>query len=347
MLAVRKYILDRFAIAARQPRCLLRMIQVDQNPSIAEILRNMSYYKATDSRDKVYGILGIAPLAYRSQIVPDYTKSLTEVLRDVMIAYVHLESDLDILCHFMPYPLESGTLASSWIPDITRGVTGLPPYFYYRSAGRQSAARFFDDNSALVLKGIVIGEIDITKGPFHASIDTDVDRARLAHDEKESLRETEQLSLLSLRRKYRDTEGHSDEFRYRRFWAMLTGDRENSGSLCPYTCREVWDFLLLNGECPAEVEMRKYAAFMFFRLLDRCFFITSQGDIGLGPDQVQNGDLICIFLGCSLCAIVRQKGDHQVYIGPAYVDGAMDGAYIRRLQDGCEDSHQVVDFVLR
>jgi hypothetical protein len=67
---------------------------------------------------------------------------------------------------------------------------------------------------------------------------------------------------------------------------MLTGDRENSGSLCPYTCQELWDFLLLNGECPAEAEMRKYAAFMFSRLLDRCFFITAEGDIGPGLDLI-------------------------------------------------------------
>jgi hypothetical protein len=58
----------------------------------------------------------------------------------------------------------------------------------------------------------------------------------------------------------------------------------------------------------SEVEMRKYAAFMFFRLLDRCFFITAEGDIGLGPGQVQKGDLVCIFLAAACAQLLGKRG---------------------------------------
>lgn len=64
----------------------------------------------------------------------------------------------------------------------------------------------------------------------------------------------------------------------------------------------------------------------------RKFFTTSTGGMGLGPRSMQIGDLV-ILRGGSLPFILRKIDEDYQLIGPAYVNGIMDGEAVRDWKD--------------
>jgi hypothetical protein len=55
------------------------------------------------------------------------------------------------------------------------------------------------------------------------------------------------------------------------------------------------------------------------------FFQTLHGYLGLGPPNLQVGDIICIFAGISLPLILRSQGTHYQLVGSCFIYGLMDG----------------------
>jgi hypothetical protein len=66
----------------------------------------------------------------------------------------------------------------------------------------------------------------------------------------------------------------------------------------------------------------------------RRFFISHNMYMGLAPDDARYGDLICILFGCSLPVVLRQVGDHYIFIGAAYFHGWMKGEAVKLYQEG-------------
>ncbi|RYP71856.1 hypothetical protein DL771_004568 [Monosporascus sp. 5C6A] len=56
-------------------------------------------------------------------------------------------------------------------------------------------------------------------------------------------------------------------------------------------------------------------------------FRTVSGYLGVGTHTVQQGDVVAVFHGSPLAAIVRPWEDWFRYIGPAYVNGIMEGEF--------------------
>lgn len=72
----------------------------------------------------------------------------------------------------------------------------------------------------------------------------------------------------------------------------------------------------------------------FHRICQRSLIVSEKGYIGLGPAQVQSGDCLCILYGCSVPVILRPEGDHYLFVGEAYVHGAMHGEIMHLLGIG-------------
>jgi hypothetical protein len=68
----------------------------------------------------------------------------------------------------------------------------------------------------------------------------------------------------------------------------------------------------------------------YARLIGRSFFTVIDMKFGLGPRDIQVDDVICVLDGCRLPVILRKDGSDRCYtfIGPAYVDGAMNGEFV-------------------
>ena len=66
----------------------------------------------------------------------------------------------------------------------------------------------------------------------------------------------------------------------------------------------------------------------------KSFFITSKGYMGLGPPQVDKGDLVCVIFGCPHPLLMRKEKDHYLLVGEVYVYGMMRGEMIAELETG-------------
>jgi hypothetical protein len=78
------------------------------------------------------------------------------------------------------------------------------------------------------------------------------------------------------------------------------------------------------GSAPKEVVIDM----MNGALCGRSFFTTRAGYMGIGTAHAGVGDLVCIFYGGKPCYVIREQGDHQIFIGDAYVHGIMNGEFM-------------------
>ena len=81
-------------------------------------------------------------------------------------------------------------------------------------------------------------------------------------------------------------------------------------------------------------------------LWNRKFFLLKRAQkprFGLGPTQTQEGDIVCIFLGCSVPVVLRKVGTWEnpafQFIGEAFMHGLMEG---QALNDYRNLDHQSV-----
>ena len=77
----------------------------------------------------------------------------------------------------------------------------------------------------------------------------------------------------------------------------------------------------------------------------RRLLITAQGFIGMARNEAQQGDIVCILLGCSIPVILRPSADHLSYklVGESYIQGVMDGVAMEGLKGG---QYKLEDFVI-
>lgn len=63
--------------------------------------------------------------------------------------------------------------------------------------------------------------------------------------------------------------------------------------------------------------------------MNRCFFTTDSGRVGLGPCYAKPGDVVVVLFGGPFCFVLRPKGPHYQLIGDAYVHGVMAGECVQ------------------
>ncbi|KAM0212577.1 hypothetical protein ACHAPA_006429 [Fusarium lateritium] len=78
---------------------------------------------ATDPRDKVYGILSLAPDGKNLITRPNYRLSKKDVFSQLVARWVMLYDDLDIVCH--AGTADAGQDLPSWVPDWADGGSSL------------------------------------------------------------------------------------------------------------------------------------------------------------------------------------------------------------------------------
>ncbi|KAI2468564.1 heterokaryon incompatibility protein-domain-containing protein [Annulohypoxylon bovei var. microspora] len=64
------------------------------------------------------------------------------------------------------------------------------------------------------------------------------------------------------------------------------------------------------------------------------FFITTSGKMGIGPSSTLVGDRVAVILGGGVPYILRAEGSSYVFVGESFVHGLMDGEAIRAWRKG-------------
>ncbi|KAK8040034.1 hypothetical protein PG993_008445 [Apiospora rasikravindrae] len=90
-----------------------------------------------------------------------------------------------------------------------------------------------------------------------------------------------------------------------------------------------------DDQAVAEMSLR-YSIMAYTYNMSRCLYRTRRGYLGTGPNAVQRGDIVCVFMGGAVPFILRprQKGNGYTLIGDAYVHGIMDGELVRDWEEG-------------
>lgn len=315
------------------PKHLTNLSVAHEEKSFLEILSESASLQSTDPRDRIYGIRGILPEFYRHKIKVDYQLEFQDLCKSVISTYIKKEKNLGILCQFKSFHRHDGY--PSWVRDLSSIIRGISPSIYFASAGSESSLAV--DDITLHARGRCIGRVNLLRGPFNFPPQLSLDKP---WPEMPNLARIKSFVTSALGQRHSEMVPADIECR---FMNIVSGDRWRGATThdarIPLDAQEIWDSISSHKASSIVDEQTqltyKYFNVIFSPLIGRTLFTTVGGSVGVGPPDMLKDDIICVLHGCSYCAVLRRmKKRHYVFIGPAYVDGAMSGEYIRQ---ACDD----------
>ncbi|KAH9810103.1 HET-domain-containing protein [Teratosphaeria destructans] len=329
--------------------CGLSSQQVSDDCGLINLLLDLQSFRALDSRDHVYGMLGLwQRLNDRSGVphllTPDYSKPLWDVLRDATVATIHSGRNLECLrCTVVRDPLE-GHIPNwvlridrpwdrkqdpAWLEDSTVKCCGRREHIDDTAVVRNDA---ITSRALLPVRGMVVDNVGqlmltITYGsPASSSIKT---LLKLKNDVLECPdhgRCTLSAVAAVLSAQGADYGFESDQKR-------LEG------------CSAWFEYLEKQQEFPDMnvslsglplLDDSRYAQVIAFHraFVDACthrmLFWTSDGRLGVGPKSMMSSDLVVVLWGSLLPVILRPLtfAGRFAFLGCAFVHGMMHGELI-------------------
>ena len=99
---------------------------------ITSVFQNHSLRECYDRRDKVYGLLWLCPPRFRCQILPDYSASVEDTYKAVLLCHLDQMRRWELL----PLDWRHRTItAPSWVPDFSTARSTKRDSSYQRSSG--------------------------------------------------------------------------------------------------------------------------------------------------------------------------------------------------------------------
>lgn len=139
-------------------RGLFKHLSLDTIVEIAQLSR------ATDERDKVYGVLSLLPETIRVHIQPNYGPDFNAWQAYVMFskACIIAEGNINALCRAATAHLQRNPLLPSWAFDLSAPqiATGISFQRRYNANGNLEVhPTFFDNDQVMYCQGILVDEI--------------------------------------------------------------------------------------------------------------------------------------------------------------------------------------------
>ncbi|KAJ4304048.1 hypothetical protein N0V88_001657 [Collariella sp. IMI 366227] len=305
--------------------------------------------EATDERDRIFALVGLACDADRLGLRPDYSiEGCAPLFTNVARALIRENGRLDVLL-WSQFPKASyprlKTPLPSWVPDWRPGLA--PSYVPEAancadrcvpfSASKGSSPIFEDatDKRILGLKGLKVctiekvgdeckkdGGVTALAQPLNAIAAFCDESAALNHGIYASpMRRKEAAWRVPIGDLYRlptakyvrvDSSTHPVDDQHA---AALTLSKIWAGKEAPEfdadTLDKGVDYLQLMSVMKGKAP-----------------FLSRRGYVGMGPPKMAAGDVIVIFSGAHIPHILRRsvnRNNHWEYVGEAYCDGVMDG----------------------
>ncbi|KAF2106011.1 heterokaryon incompatibility protein-domain-containing protein [Lophiotrema nucula] len=76
----------------------------------------------------------------------------------------------------------------------------------------------------------------------------------------------------------------------------------------------------------------------------RRFIITSEGLVGMAPQEARKGDVVCILFGCSVPVVLRWCAEQEAYLftGECYLNGFMNGEGLAGYRDSRKKEFRII-----
>lgn len=331
----------------------------ESHRDVMSLLGRTTTFQATDPRDKVYGLLGIARKEDRI-ILPDYSKTVDWIRRDLVKHHIVVHKNLSCLSGNRLAPDDQGFEYPSWGADIhglhLRSFTeaSMLGHIDYAASGKSSAEVKFSANLCfLTVKGFLIDMVERIYIPFSPAIDKHSDFPQDMKESEEGMRQIIDL--------YRSLDAAKKEDLWR---TMVTNrdtyDTSNVIKPAPETLHHQFEVLMGLARIPEAFEpslapdlrwkayLRPLVYNLKTSLAHHCILITTDGHTGVGPLTTKIGDLACVLFGGKFCYVLREENEEGcILLGDAYIHGVMHGELMRSYEAQAEGAPKARDFVLR
>lgn len=318
-----------------------------------------SFYAASDARDIIYALLGIAGDTDLLGIRPDYRKPVEQVYAAVTKAMItHCPGYRLEYCSF---PKETPRLPS-WVPDwrrIGRLGIGVHPLSYgpnfSATRGKEQPTIPEIDDMTLCLRGyridVVVAVFAVGEAGDSAS---NLQGEELALSTALSSKNTRSRCLKSVH-EFTSKNMHTRPSESQ-LWRTMVGGWMGIGKCTPQfdalACSAFQEravaadsldeagraYILRNTHpYPRELkpgeDLQPLIDRFCYRIVHnaarkvrgRTLFVTSGGMLGLGPSSLCKGDVATVLFGTQVPIMLRPSGQRYVYLGESYIEGIMEG----------------------
>ncbi|KAH7398002.1 heterokaryon incompatibility protein-domain-containing protein [Cadophora sp. MPI-SDFR-AT-0126] len=307
--------------------------------------------KATDPKDKVFGLLGLLPPLMERRFTDkcDYGTSVAQIYTAFTLDVILFHGDLLPLVLQQRAPWSQGTNGlpswacdmgdyemSQWNHHIDRWYLRWGYQYYDACAGRKlDKASFISELHAsmsgsssevktLSLTGIAVDTIAITAPGL----------TRVAAKSSATVAETLR-SWMDEGRKYHATidGGLIEEEFTRAFWRLVVSDGIRDGEQRVNRRPNEKDFADISEFIRTGRGLINGLDFWYRYVELQTFFITKNGIMGLGHWETKIGDEVWVFYGGNMPFTIRKNGDARQdefdFVGSCYADSIMDGEIYR------------------
>ena len=332
-----------------------------KNPAVREsyctLMNNLWSFrsrKCGNPRDKVYAILGICHDVKMGDITVDYSSTVAQVYYEAAEYILRKERSLKLLSACQSYG--SSTENPSWVPDWSTDVRFRPMKSMidwepgeveagvrraFKASGSHSAqVNVSEDMRTITTQGLVCSTISV--------LGTDIGNDAFFDDTTKSQNHmfTQSYTWWPLAKEHTPEVTAHGERRIDAFWRTLITDMglirrkatpEKEGNqfrmwmrITNYSAFEPEDLVVPAGQH----QWLEFTAAFQQATTSRRFFITREGHMGLGPRDMEPGDVVCVLLGAQVPFVLRAVNNHYAFLGDCYCHGIMDGEAVREVDSG-------------
>ena len=303
------------------------------------LLFDPSIFKATDVRDKVFALLGLASDAHHSAFSPDYNVPpevmFSRVSRHLLI---HERSLLSLHCAGIGRPSKLREFPS-WVPDWTEMLSGGTVLGHIAAMTGYNAARNSTVNVSLNRNQSVVRIdgvfVDVIKSVADECLET---QPRRPEERSALLRWLNQnLELVNSLPLYPTGEVGREVF-----WRIITANADVDGYAASSKYANYFESFITSKiglaadsayALPDEAGVTGHRAFAlaFGAIMPYHRFFLTKGDyVGVASWKIRSGDIVCIFLGATTPFVLRENlmsdGGLQDYtlVGECHAHGLMN-----------------------
>ncbi|KAK5658307.1 hypothetical protein OQA88_2282 [Cercophora sp. LCS_1] len=307
---------------------------------LATWVKTIQHKKATNPRDIVFGHYGCFPPEVRKRVQIDYAAPPALVWARMAQLVVEETKSLDVIlpehCYARTMPgLPSWT--PQWCADPTTPLSAASGFKYtghsYVAGGKwqEGACEFREGGRVLRVEGIELGRAEVVASPGFKPAKV-ADRSDMFAWLRDIRGEEVDEYFSRLCRAFGIRESLDDDPIAAGFVQAFAAGAETDG----------WNVEeglagrgnLIPDKCQAMVAMLNH----FGRAMC-CYRISGSPVVShvrhcLGPDQIAQGDKICVLFGCSVPVILGEEKGYCTFLGDAYLPGCMMGGAVDGMNPG-------------
>jgi hypothetical protein len=324
----------------------MRDRDIHTRSNIPGLLRNTGNFKSSDPLDRIYALMGMPPFAkLNPPLEASYQKSRLELYREVAVRCILELNDLEVL-ECVEHEKKIDDRFPSWVPQWDQRLDLGPinnSYEWNWNAASDTFPTVEVDTlaSLLMVRGVVVDVI---------TEETRMDPKWLSSRNPTS----ESHFVLKFWRSHnaQPTTYITGEELMQAFAMVLCSGITNAGTKTTENRADFFStftayiirLLEVSGADPSEIDLlrressnadwHEYELRAVNVLWHRSFFATDNGYMGLGPNALEVGDVVCVLFGGNVPFILRPKNGVYQLVGEAYVHGIMEGEAIKQWEAG-------------